>query len=640
MQKEREEFMRTRKMRLVSTLLAVAMMFVMLPVGVFAAGNIIDNEETLVAAINGASGNSATITVSGTITISKTLVIDGKNITLQGGGKIIAAENFTAESDSMILLKNNASLTTQNIALDANKKARVLNVSGSSALIVENGTLITHGAPPNGKAGMSGGGIYVNWNDIGSVYIRGGKITENECSSNKTAGGVYITNSASNYFEMTGGEVSYNIGGGVCIRQEVEHAIMTGGKVVNNTGYGVDVNNSKLVLGGDIEITNNKTEAGSALDLNLHSGGAATADGSHPYTFKICSALNGDIGIYTDYNAPIDTVIAETSNGYVLSETDVEHLKVGGTAKNQQELKFHLFLVNNQVVVKDAKTVIFNANDDTTTPATVTQLLPVGVEKALKTNSFARKGYIFDSWNTLENGTGTEYSDGAKVTLSDDITLYAQWEAIPDHQLTVTGGTFTVKDETVETKTEGDKLIANVPEGAEVTVTFNKAAYADSNLVFGGWEISGLDDKENYANKEEFTFTMPETGVTIEARTKTADTEDDSWDAATVITGVAIGAGAAVLTYHIGTELYAEQVLGKGVSVPKTREDVALKAWELAGKPAVELNGEPLSEAAQAEKWATESGLMQNDAEGNFNGTKKMSKLKALRVLDKAQKLA
>ena len=247
-----------------------------------------------------------------------------------------------------------------------------------------------------------------------------------------------------------------------------------------------------------------------------------------------------------------------------------------------------------------------------------------------------KDGYKFLGWYTNLNDDSTKLDDSAVA----GTTYYAKWGEIPDHQLTVTGGTFTVKDETVETKTEGDKLIANVPEGAEVTVTFNKAAYADSNLIFGGWEISGLDDKENYANKEEFTFTMPETGVTIEARTKTADTEDDSWDAATVITGVAIGAGAAVLTYHIGTELYAEQVLGKGVAVPKTREDVALKAWELAGKPAVELNGEPLSETAQAEKWAVESGLMQIDAEGNFNGAKKMNKLKALRVLDAAKKLS
>ena len=180
---------------------------------------------------------------------------------------------------------------------------------------------------------------------------------------------------------------------------------------------------------------------------------------------------------------------------------------------------------------------------------------------------------------------------------------------------------------------------AKVPVGAEVTVTFHKDA--DSNLTFDGWKIEGLVDAENYTNKEEFTFTMPKNGVTIKAQAKAAaPAEDDSLDAATVVTGVVLGTGTAILAYHIGTEVYAEQVLGKDVAVPKTREDVALKAWELAGKPAVELNGEPLSEAAQAEKWAVESGLMQNDANGSFNGAKKMNKLKALRVLDAAKKLA
>ena len=117
-----------------------------------------------------------------------------------------------------------------------------------------------------------------------------------------------------------------------------------------------------------------------------------------------------------------------------------------------------------------------------------------------------------------------------------------------------------------------------------------------------------------------------------------APVDDDSVDAGAVAATVVLGAGTAALAYHIGTELYAEQVLGKGVAIPRTREEVALKAWELAGKPAVELNGEPLSEAAQAEKWAVESGLMQN-VDGSFNGSKKMSKLKALRTLDAAKKL-
>ena len=188
---------------------------------------------------------------------------------------------------------------------------------------------------------------------------------------------------------------------------------------------------------------------------------------------------------------------------------------------------------------------------------------------------------------------------------------------------------------------------AKVPVGAEVTVTFEQDA--DSDLVLNGWKVTPetlIDTNDKLVKDitaDTFTFEMPETdkGVTIEAQTKTkaaAPAEDDSMDAAAVVTGVVLGTGTAILAYHIGTEVYAEQVLGKGVAIPRTREEVALKAWELAGKPAVELNGEPLSEAAQAEKWAVESGLMQN-VDGSFNGSKKMSKLKALRTLDAAKKL-
>ena len=121
---------------------------------------------------------------------------------------------------------------------------------------------------------------------------------------------------------------------------------------------------------------------------------------------------------------------------------------------------------------------------------------------------------------------------------------------------------------------------------------------------------------------------------------KIDDAASSSGDGAgAVVAGVAIGTGVAVLTYHIGTEIYAKQVLGAGVAVPKTREEVALKAWELAGKPAVAAEGETLSDAEQAERWVVETGLMKNDANGSFNGQKRMLKLVALRTLDAAKKL-
>ena len=257
--------------------------------------------------------------------------------------------------------------------------------------------------------------------------------------------------------------------------------------------------------------------------------------------------------------------------------------------------------------------------------------------KAVKPENPTKKGYVLTDWCT--KNADNEYKPfDFNTTVTEDITLYAQWEKLPDHQLTVIGGTFAVKGETIETEIKDDAVIANIPVDAEVTVAFHKEAYADSNQTFGGWVIEGLDDAENYTNQETFTFTMPWNGVRIEAMTKVVDADDSGWDAATVVTGAVLGTGTAILAYHIGMEVYAEQVLGKDVAVPRTRGEVALLAWQLAGAPAVNVEGEPLSEAAQAEKWAVESGLMQPDAEGNFNGTKKMSKWKALRVLDAAKK--
>lgn len=119
-----------------------------------------------------------------------------------------------------------------------------------------------------------------------------------------------------------------------------------------------------------------------------------------------------------------------------------------------------------------------------------------------------------------------------------------------------------------------------------------------------------------------------------------APVDDDSVDAGAVAATVVLGAGTAVLAYHIGTELYAEQVLGKGVVVPTLRGDVARKAWELAGKPAVTVAGnEAPDEDAQAQQWVVDQGLMKDRKDGKFHPEQWMSKLKALRTLDAAKKL-
>ena len=247
----------------------------------------------------------------------------------------------------------------------------------------------------------------------------------------------------------------------------------------------------------------------------------------------------------------------------------------------------------------------------------------------------AKDGYIFAGWYTKD--TSDKWADKPfdfSKAITDDTTLYARWgvEATPIgpatrlYPITIDYGTAYDADHNVITKAAAGK-----------TVYVEASETALDGMVFERWEVRKGEVQLENDHAAKTSFTMPDGMVQLEAMYQAADSNDSGWDAATVVTGVAIGTGTAILAYHIGMEVYAEQVLGKDVAVPRTRGEVALLAWQLAGSPAVNGKGEPLSEAAQAERWAVESGLMQKDAEGNFNGTKKMSKLKALRTLEKAK---
>ena len=75
--------------------------------------------------------------------------------------------------------------------------------------------------------------------------------------------------------------------------------------------------------------------------------------------------------------------------------------------------------------VVDAVTVTFNANEGTGEMAA--QKIGKSSPTELSENTFTRTGYAFNGWNTAADGSGTAYADKAEVTLTQDITLYAQW---------------------------------------------------------------------------------------------------------------------------------------------------------------------------------------------------------------------
>ena len=58
------------------------------------------------------------------------------------------------------------------------------------------------------------------------------------------------------------------------------------------------------------------------------------------------------------------------------------------------------------------------------------------VPTALTANAFTRAGFTFAGWDTAASGTGTAYADSATYDFTADITLYAQWTALPNRTVT------------------------------------------------------------------------------------------------------------------------------------------------------------------------------------------------------------
>ena len=196
----------------------------------------------------------------------------------------------------------------------------------------------------------------------------------------------------------------------------------------------------------------------------------------------------------------------------------------------------------------------------------------------------------------------------------------------------------------------------NVPEGATVSVAFDKDAFADSGLKFGHWDITGLDDPNAYQNKESFAFEMPAKAVTLKAMTQDASIEDDEPDiVGPIVIGTTVVVGGAVLgyqAYSLGAEF-----AGKLMALPyfpSNRSALAMMLWEDAGKPMPESEllypdvgqEERDMDLQHAARWAMENELIPdlNDEgtapeEMKFYPDNAVSKIDVLKAWQKAQEL-
>jgi uncharacterized repeat protein (TIGR02543 family) len=273
-----------------------------------------------------------------------------------------------------------------------------------------------------------------------------------------------------------------------------------------------------------------------------------------------------------------------------------------------------------------------------------------------------REGYKFAGWLSLN---GKLYNAGSALVLTGDEVFTAQWkkkdEPVVNHTLTVTGGTFAVKNgdidvtDTLETSTDeaSGKQTCLVPDGAEVTVTLDQTKVPDG-MVFDLWSTGNFDlplDQDYKA--ESITFTM-NGDVDVAAQYRSADIEDGSDVVGPIIVGTAVVAGGALVGYTLGTDLVG-QMWGLPY-FPSNRSALAMMLWEDAGKPMPESEilypdvgqEEQDMDLQHAARWAMEHDLMPdlNDQDTElppeqvkFYPDNMVTKISVLRAWKKAQDL-
>lgn len=271
-----------------------------------------------------------------------------------------------------------------------------------------------------------------------------------------------------------------------------------------------------------------------------------------------------------------------------------------------------------------------------------------------------REGYQFAGWLSLK---GKLYKAESELEqLTGDEVFTAQWkkdEPVVNHTLTVTGGTFAVKNgdidvtDTLETSTDeaSGKQTCLVPDGAEVTVTLDQTKVPEG-MVFNLWSTGELPLDQDY-KAESITFTM-NGDVDVAAQYRSADIEDGSDVVGPIIVGTAVVAGGALVGYTLGTDLVG-QMWGLPY-FPSNRSALAMMLWEDAGKPMPESEilypdvgqEEQDMDLQHAARWAMEHDLMPdlNDQDTElppeqvkFYPDNMVTKISVLRAWKKAQDL-
>ena len=181
-----------------------------------------------------------------------------------------------------------------------------------------------------------------------------------------------------------------------------------------------------------------------------------------------------------------------TKTGYYFTGWNT---KANGSGTSYSDGAYATFYGNTTLYAQWQKyadpVITFDKNDGSGT--TVTQTVPYGENATLNVNSFTRTGYTFSGWNTKDDGSGTAYGDGASISPSSNVTLYAQWQLNTySYSFDANGGT-------------GSMSGGSAAYGESIQLPGN--TFTRPKYTFSGWNTRADGSGTAYADNASLTVT-------------------------------------------------------------------------------------------------------------------------------------
>ena len=424
------------KKRILSILLALCMLFCLVPTTAFAAGETsrkVETEQELVDAL--ADSSVDIITLKNDIAIGTTLTVLRK-VTLDLNGYVLKMTG----SGSVIILDNKSGITGDLTLIDSNPTAEhKFKVNGAEPWVLDDsGTETVYGGIITGGTGsriffsngVEGGGVIIG---SGALTMNGGNIVG--CIANR-GGGLFLSDGS---FTMNAGSiVGCSTPNRLTTGEAFHGGIYAFGPMANIDTTGV------ITLTGGLIKNNGRYAINAAYMTTIYANGGEVYGGVH---------LNQACKI---------TCLAEDNGITAFKGKTV----IGGTSSvNPSHVDWGLFYGGLDIYGNMTGVIVTYKDGDS---EYAKQVLPSGTLATRPDTPAATPGYTFGGWNKAD-GTAWDYASD-KVT--DDITLYAKWAA----------NTYTITFDTA-----GGSEIAPITQDYGTVITAPEAPTREG-YTFIGWD--------------------------------------------------------------------------------------------------------------------------------------------------------